>query len=160
MGLIDALQDTNVGGAFLLNQAQEPTLVMKLPEDVTFDAQTPIGYGTFEWYRYDSEGVIIRSLVSIYQDIQHLQHPVVYFDTFLNPNDDETRKLLHQMATASFLWCFAWWNDSDITFLGQKKLRWQDQHRQTIQRLIDESRGTITQWPDAKIRCMRENPVL
>jgi len=159
MDLIGALKDTNVGGAFLLNQAKEPVLVMKVPEDVTFDAQTPIGYRMFEWYHYDPEGVIIRSFIEVYQDLQHLQQPVIYFDTFINPNDDAGKHLLQQMATASFLWCFAWRNDADLTFLGSKQLRWQEQHRQNIVRLIEESKGTTTQWPAAKIRCMREHPL-
>jgi hypothetical protein len=141
MNLLDALKDTNVGGAFLLEQAKEPALVMKLPEDVNFDAQTPVGYGVFEWYQYDPEGVIIRSLIQVYQDLQHLQQPVVYFDTFINPNDEDGRRLLQQMARCSSLLCLAWSNDADLTFLGQKRLRWQDQHRQSIVRLIEESKG-------------------
>jgi hypothetical protein len=123
MNLLDALKDTNVGGAFLLNQAKEPALVMKLPEDVNFDAQTPIGYGVFEWYQYDPEGAIIRTIVQVYQNIRHLQQPVVSFDTFINPNDDSGRLLLQHMATAPFLWRLAWRNDADLTFLGQKQLR-------------------------------------
>jgi hypothetical protein len=160
MNLLDALKDTNVGSAFLLNQANEPALVMKLPEDVDFGAHTPIGYGVWEWYQYEPEGVIIRSLVQVYQDLQHLQHPLIFFDTFINPNDEEGRRLLQHMATASFLWCLAWWNDADLTFLGRKQLRWQDQHRQNIIQLIEASKGTTTQWPAAKIRCMREHPIL
>ncbi len=159
MNLLDALKDTNVGGAFLLNQAQEPVLVMKLPEDVNFDAHTPIEYGIFEWYQYSPEGVVIRAIVQIYQDIRHLQQPAIDFDTFINPNNDGGKLLLQRMATASFLWCLAWRNDADLTFLGQKQLRWQDQHRNNIARLIQASKGTMTQWPTAKIRCMREHQV-
>lgn len=159
MDLLDALKDTNAGAVFLLNQAREPALLLKLPEDVDFDAQTPIGYGVFEWYQYTPEGVIIRTLIQVYQDLHHLQQPLVEFDTFINPNDEAGALLLQKMATASFLWCIAWWNDADLTYLGRKQLRWQEQHRQSIIRLIEESKGTTTQWPAAKIRCMRENPM-
>ncbi len=69
-------------------------------------------------------------------------------------------ELLERMATAGSLRCMAWWNDADVTPLGQKQLRWEETHRETIRRLLELGRGTKTRWPEAKIRCMRENPVV
>lgn len=158
--LIDNLKDVGTGAALLLNkQNNEPCLILKLPEDINFDASTPIGYGTFELHQYDPEGVIIRTIIEVYKDLQHLSKPLVYLDTFINPNNEADQRLLQAMAKASYLQCFAWHNDANLTYLGGKKLRWQDQHRQSIHRLIKESKGTSTIWPDAKIRCMRENPM-
>lgn len=160
MNIRDVLKGINTGAVYVLDEAKQPTLLLKIPEDVHFEAHTPIEYGHFEWYDYDSEGVIIRTLIMVYEDLNHLSNPLIYFDTFFNPNNQADHELLEHMAVAHSLHCMAWWNDAHLTYLGQKHLRWEEKHRKSIRRLLELSRGTRTQWPEAKIRCMHENPVV
>src|SRR5262249_31618165 len=141
MNIYDALKDTSEGAVYILDKARQLTLLLKLPEDVDFEAHTPMSYGQFEWYEYQPEGAIIRTLVSVYKDLKHLESPLVYFDIFFNPNNQSDHELMERMSTAGSLRCMACWNDADLTYLGQKQLRWDEQYRKASSRLLELSRG-------------------
>jgi hypothetical protein len=152
----DVLKDMDAGGLFVLNERGEPSLIMKLPEGVRFGTETPIVYGAFEWYQYEREGVVIRTLIQLYENLEHLvDQPVAFIGIFVNPNNEQEKQALSALANVSYVWCLAW--SRDRIFLGQRKLLWQDHNRESVISLLQKSEGTWTLWPDAKIRCMKEN---
>jgi hypothetical protein len=159
-GLEEALKDIGMGASILLDTQGQPCVLFKLPEDVDFDASTPIGYGRMEFFEYDPEGAIIRFLFEVYLDLDHLERPLLVLDCFLDPTDESGKELLERLATCTGVLVHAWWNDADMTYLGCKMIRWQEQHRRSILRLQQASSGKQSQWPEVKIRCMRENPLL
>ncbi len=153
------MMDSGTGASILLNKQCQPCIVFKLPEDIMFDAATPIGVGHMEFYEYVPEGVVIRFLFEIYQDLAHLEPPLKVLDSFLDPTDESGKLLLEKLANCDGVEVHAWWNDADLTYCGGKTIRWPEQHRQSVRRLQLESAGKATRWPEAKIRCMRENPL-
>jgi hypothetical protein len=159
-GLEDALKDVGMGASILLNKLGQPCILFKLPEDINFDAMTPIGYGRMEFYEYDPEGVVIRFLFEVFQDLAHLERPLVVLDSFLDPTDESGKLLLAKLATCEGVEVHAWWNGSEMTYCGGKTIRWQEQHRRSIRTLQQASEGKFTRWPEVRIRCMRENPLM
>ena len=69
MYIPELLKQVNVGAIYQNNTKGELLLLLKLSPDIPFTSTTPISFGTLEWYQYKPEGVVVRTLVQVFEDL-------------------------------------------------------------------------------------------
>ena len=145
------LRQIEAGGVPLLQADGAPMVLAKLPTSKRL-TNVPIGYGEMELNHYEPEGPVVRMVFRVFDQPAN---PIV-FDAFINPNTPADRKLLEQMATAPYLYFHGFGVGAMLPYLGSKRLDWKPEHRRGAEAILAQTQNTVTQWPAAKERWMRE----
>jgi hypothetical protein len=152
------------GAIFVLGEAADalPEIRLRLPADVPFEAETPFSFDDIQLFSYQPEGPVVRFICRIYQDMDHLERPLLAMEIFLDPVPyGQHRPLLERLTTCTEIRVRVWHEANPPVEVGRKDFAWKPNLQEAMRTVLSEGRRIVsrTPWPAAARRCQRENPL-
>lgn len=153
--MLKALLKGRQGASILPETDRPPVILVKAPLEREQLKGMPVGYGEVELYDYIPEGPVVRMLLRLFDNPEEPME----FDIFLNPGSEADRRILERLSKTQYIEIDFYGADDELPYLGSKRLNWKTEHRVGASTILSITSGKTTQWPAAKERCMRENPL-